>query len=160
MKPFFKLKPLNTSRINSRRPFFKGPVPRQYCPETGEEVFYEGCALNCPKYGVHAEGDLPRCQYEYEELKDSGFYARTDEEWLDHLQHADPETWQRLIEEKRNNERVRTVMEAEHTRNEQRTEQQERRDKESHEQDDENKDSTDQTHHPQNDEDDEEGIWW
>lgn len=92
---------------------YTGPVPDHICPETGEEVSYYHCASECPKYGIHVKGDLPRCKYEYEELKSSGFYARTEEEWLDHLQEADPETWQRLIEEKRNNERVLAEMEAE-----------------------------------------------
>jgi hypothetical protein len=60
---------------------------------------------------VHTEGDLPRCKYEYDELVESGYYARGDE-WLEHLHRADPETWCRLIEEKRIQEEVSREIES------------------------------------------------
>jgi hypothetical protein len=96
----------------SRPRGYRGPVPQHICPDTGEEVSYFMCASRCPKYAVHTEGDPPRCVYEYEELKSSGFYARTEEEWLDHLHDAEPETWQRLVEEKKSRERVSEEIEA------------------------------------------------
>lgn len=94
------------------RGFSRGPAPPHICPENGEEVSYYTCASRCPKHGVHAEGDLPRCVHEYEKLKSEGFYARTQEEWLEHLHDADPEEWQRLVEEEKERERVREMIDA------------------------------------------------
>jgi len=100
---------------NSFRPFYRprGVPKPHHCPETGEVVSYYHCASECSKHGVHVEGDLPRCKYEHEDLQASGFYAKTEDEWLDVLSETDPETYQRLIEEKRNRERVLEEMEAE-----------------------------------------------
>jgi hypothetical protein len=87
-------------------------VPLVYCPEMGEEVPYTHC-FECPHFRVFAEGDIERCRYEYEELKQRGYYAKDQDEWLEYLHDLDPETWQELIEQKENMERVRAEMEAE-----------------------------------------------
>jgi hypothetical protein len=91
---------------------YDGPVPPHTCPETGQEVTYYYCASECPKYGVHIDGDVPRCRHEFEKLRSEGYYAKGDE-WLEYLEDLDPQTWQRLIEEKRNRERVLEEMENE-----------------------------------------------
>jgi hypothetical protein len=93
-----------------RRSAIKGGMV--HCPERDDSVLRVDC-LACPRYGVWHEGDMKRCKHEYEERKSNGLYAESEEEWLDHLQQADPETWQEVIEEKRNHERVREEIERE-----------------------------------------------
>lgn len=83
-----------------------------YCPEQDDDVLRVDC-VDCQLYGVWREGDLEMCKHEYEERKRNGLYAETEEEWLAYLEQADPETWQKLIEEQRNHQRVREEMEAE-----------------------------------------------
>ena len=99
---------------NSFRFYRPRGVPKpHHCPETGEEVTYYHCASECSKHDVHVEGDIPRCKYEHDELQASGYYAKTEDEWLEALSEIDPQTYQRLTEEKRNRERVLEEMKAE-----------------------------------------------
>ena len=96
-----------------RAPYGSRGVPTvHYCPETGEEVFYHDCA-RCEKFGVYEEGDISRCVHEHEDLKKMGFYAKTEDEWLECLRDTDYETYCRLLEEKRERERVLAEMEGE-----------------------------------------------
>jgi len=83
-----------------------------FCPDTQEEVPVSQC-VECPKWGVHEEGDVARCFYEYQDLKRAGFYVRSQEGWLDVLEGVDPETHRRLVQEKRDRERVLEEMEEE-----------------------------------------------
>jgi hypothetical protein len=113
MKGFF------TGRPWFRMPDFRGWGTRyrgmqgtRYCPDAGEQVLYSDC-LGCPKYGVWEEWDLERCRYEYQERKEKGLYAKSQEEWEEYLHDLDPETWREAIEERRTRERVLAEMEAE-----------------------------------------------
>ena len=105
------------------RPRFSGPYrsfgirrPRMgatvYCPERDEDVTYYQC-IECPQFGVWEDGDLERCKFEAEDLRSKGYYAKDQDEWFEYLHDLDPKTWQQLIEEKRNRERVLEEMEAE-----------------------------------------------
>jgi len=76
-----------------------------YCPDKGDYVLFSDCQ-KCPKFGVWEKGDMQRCKHEYEELKSKGFYAKDQDEWLEYLRGLDPKTYQRLIEEERERERV------------------------------------------------------
>jgi hypothetical protein len=145
------------------RGLYNGIVPPHVCPETGENVSYYTCASECTKWGIHTEGDVHRCKYEYEELKSSGFYARTEDEWLEHLQVAEPDTYRRLIEEKREKERVIAEMEAERSDAMGQAKDEEQEKQEDTENDDENEQ---EELHDEDDEDegdeeeDEDNDWW
>ena len=68
------------------------------CPEAGGPVECSKCA-GCGRYGTHREGDAPRCRYEYEKLKEQGYYKPGQEGWMEYLSSADPETYERLKDE-------------------------------------------------------------
>ena len=99
----------NTNRAWRKDARYGGVVD---CPQAGEAVLRVDC-LGCSSYGVWHTGDNERCKYEYEDMKNRGLFAKDQDEWLEHLHNADPDTWRDLIEEKRNNERVRSEIEME-----------------------------------------------
>ncbi len=150
------------------RPTYRGggAPKRNYCPDTGEEVFYHDC-VKCKKFGVHEEGDIERCAYEHAELKKNGFYAKTEDEWLECLRDTDYETYCRLIEEKRTRERVLAEMEAEKSGSvSHEDEGGEGEDDEKDEEiddspeDEDDRDSDESEPDDSKDEDDDEGYWW
>jgi hypothetical protein len=110
MRPFFG--PRGSGKYRWLSGGGRPAVPYVYCPEMGEEVLYTHC-FECRHFKVWADGDVERCLYEYQELRQRGFYAKDDDEWLEYLHDLDPATWQLLIEQKENMERVRAEMEAE-----------------------------------------------
>jgi len=95
------------------RPRFEGrlPSPQVFCPEAGREIAFAFCQ-ECPEFRVWdaQDGDFRRCRHEYLSLEAKGYYDGT---WDDHPENFDPETFERLQEEKRTRERVLREMEAE-----------------------------------------------
>jgi len=87
----------------------RNTVPVFNCPETGEKVTFREC-MGCPRFQVWDEdgSGFQRCWYEHESPG-----RLTEEGWLDRLRETDAETYERLIEEKQNRERVLTEIEAE-----------------------------------------------
>ncbi|RKY12743.1 MAG: hypothetical protein DRP65_00035 [Planctomycetota bacterium] len=158
MPGFYRPRSSNKYMKMSGRRGHSGGVPgRNYCPETGEEVLYSVCA-QCSKYGVWEEGDLQRCRYEHDELKKAGFYSNNQDKWLEYLHDLDPKTWQELIEEKRNTERVLAEMEAEKSGAVAETEQEEPHAESNKE--DEQVNPSDKGDEDEEDEDDDSDDWW
>lgn len=85
--------------LASRRAFYPGSAD---CPEAGETINFENC-LRCARFAVWSEkdGDFRRCWYEFKDLESRGYYD--EEKWLSHLETTDPETFERIQEEKRVN---------------------------------------------------------
>jgi hypothetical protein len=85
--------------LGSRRAFYPGIVD---CPEAGATISFENC-LRCPKYAVWnvQDGEFKRCWHEYKALEERGYYD--EEKWMSHLETTDPETFERIQEEKRIN---------------------------------------------------------
>ena len=82
------------------------------CPESGCTVECSDCH-GCENYGVWRKGDAAMCWHEYRELKSQGYYVPGQQGWMGYLRNADPETWKRLVEEEKNNERVRQELKQE-----------------------------------------------
>ena len=150
-----------------RSPYGGRGVPKaHFCPETGEEVFYHDCA-QCKKFGVYEEGDLSRCVHEHAELKKNGFYAKTEDEWLECLRDTDYGTYCRLLEERRERERALAEIEAEksgsvsHEYEGNKSGDGEKEEGRNDEAEDEEKTERDESK-PDNskDEDDDEHYWW
>jgi hypothetical protein len=80
------------------------------CPELGTQVHFSTC-LRCDRHQIwDPKDEIKRCWYEYKDLKSRGYYDGT---WDDHPENFDPETFQKIQEEKRLNEEILRKMEAE-----------------------------------------------
>ena len=94
------------SRI-PRKACYTRPVD---CPELGEQVSFVTC-LRCDRHRIwHEKDEVACCWYEYRDLKSRGYYDGT---WDDHPENFDPETFQRIQEQKRLYESINREMEQE-----------------------------------------------
>jgi hypothetical protein len=98
------------------------------CPECNEQVCFGQC-LRCEKFQVWDEKDegLKRCHHEYLDLESRGYY---DGSWDDHPENFDPETFERIQEQKQRNEEFYRNMESEREELERMAEELERREEE------------------------------
>lgn len=111
----------NTSRHRPAR--VCNPGTRE-CPELGKEVYIFEC-LECEKYAIwHEKDEFRMCYYEFKELESRGRYDGT---WDDHPENFDPETFERIREEKRRNEEINRELDLERAELEKRAEELEKK---------------------------------
>ncbi len=81
------------------------------CSERKEKVHFIGC-LKCERFQVWNanDGDFKRCYHEFRDLSSRGFYDGT---WDNHPENFDPESFERIQEQKRRNEEINREMELE-----------------------------------------------
>lgn len=89
----------------------RGPAaPTVDCPESGCEVCLSTC-LRCENYNHwHEQDQVRRCYHEFLDLESRGYYDGT---WEDHPENFDPETFERIQEQKKRNEAFFQEMESE-----------------------------------------------
>jgi len=107
---FGRLGFLYAKNTSMRRPARVLIPPVMYCPDLGREAYVFEC-LECEKYRVWNESEgIRMCYYEFREWESRGLYDGT---WDDHPENFDPETFERIQEQRRRNKEINRELELE-----------------------------------------------
>ena len=107
---FGRLGFLYSSNTSMRRPARVVTLPVRSCPELGREAYVFEC-LECEKYRVWNKSEgIRMCYYEFREWDSRGLYDGT---WDSRPENFDPETFERIQEERRRNEEINRELEQE-----------------------------------------------